>query len=268
MNDEPVEIDGKVPRIYRVEDVDGALLLLKSDSPEKSGWGSVRDVIAVEDAVDYFSHAIERHPTEAFAFAMLGLVREDRQEHDLAIGNYNDAIRLDPQNAANFAGRASAFSSKREFDRAIADFDRAIQLDPKERTLLFRTRAGRAPRRRQYTQAIGDFSEAIWLDPLFLSAYVNRGRAWQSKKEYAKAIVDYNLALRLDPKRQRFTACAARCWDGLKSYRQGGRRLRRGDPDRSQRHRAHWRSGLALGNLPRSRNSRRQACGFIGDASV
>ena len=106
MNDEPVEIDGKVPRIYLVEEVDGALLLLKSFSPEKRGWGSARDVIAVEDAVDYFSHAIERHPTEAFAFAMLGLVREDRQEHDLAIGNYNDAIRLDPQSAANFAGRA------------------------------------------------------------------------------------------------------------------------------------------------------------------
>jgi tetratricopeptide (TPR) repeat protein len=218
MNDEPVEIGGKALRIYLVEEVDETSLLLKSLSQAKLGWARARDVIAVDQAVDYFSREIERHPTDAFAFAMLGLLREDRQEHDLAIANYNDAIRLDPRSAANFAGRASAFSSKREFDRAIADFDCAIRLDPKS-ALSYAGRGQARAAKSQYTQAIGDFSEAIWLDPLLLSAYVSRGRAWQSKQEYGKAIVDYNLALRLDPSHLAIHRLRAHCWEGLKSYR-------------------------------------------------
>ena len=217
LNDEPIGIDGRALRVYLVEEVDGTSLLLKSLSPEKRGWASAADVIAVDQAVDYFSQEIGRRPTESFPFAMMGLLREDRQEHDLAIRNYNDAIRLDPQSAANFAGRATAWHSKRELDNAIADFDRAIRLDPKS-ALSYAGRGRARIAKSQFTQAIADFSEAIWLDPLFFSAYVDRGRAWQSKQEYQKAIVDYNLALRLDPSRAAIHRLRGHCWDAQKSY--------------------------------------------------
>ena len=98
------------------------------------------DVIAVDQAVDFFSQKIRLEPKDPFPFAMMALLREDKSEHDLAIRNYNEAIRLDPQSAASFAGRATAWYSKREFDKAIADFDTALRSRPEEHCCLPRTR--------------------------------------------------------------------------------------------------------------------------------
>ena len=217
INDEPVERDGKALRIYRIEEVDGASFLLKSESDRSSGWASASDVIAVDQAVDYFSKKIRLEPKDAFPFAMMALLREDRGEHELAIQNYNEAIRLDPQNAAGFAGRATAWYSKREFDKAIADFDTALRLDPKN-SAAYLGRGLTRTARNQHTLAIADFSEAIWLDPLSISAYDNRGQAWQSKSEYAKAIIDFNMVLRLDSQRGAAYRRRGACWEAEKRY--------------------------------------------------
>jgi tetratricopeptide (TPR) repeat protein len=217
INDEAVEGDGKSLRIYRIEEADGTSLLLKSLSDRTSGWASALDVIAVDQAVDYFSQKIRLEPNAFFPFAMMALLRQDKQEHDLAIRNYDEAIRLDPQNAACFAGRATAWCSKREFDKAIADFDTALRLDPKNSAAYLGRGLTRAARN-EHTLAIADFSEAIWLEPLSISAYDNRGRAWQSKSEYAKAIIDFNMVLRLDSQQGAAYRRRGGCWEAEKRY--------------------------------------------------
>jgi tetratricopeptide (TPR) repeat protein len=217
INDEAVERDGNSLRIYRIEEVDGASFLLKSESDRSSGWASALDVIAVGDAVDFFSEKLRLEPKDPFPFAMMALLRQDKGEHDLAIQNYNEAIRLDPQNAADFAGRATAWYSKREFDKAIADFDTALRLGPKNSSAYLGRGLTRAARN-QHTLAIADFSEAIWLDPLSISAYDNRGRAWQSKSEFAKAIIDFNMVLRLDSQRGAAYRRRGGCWEAEKRY--------------------------------------------------
>ena len=68
INDEPIENAGEAPRIYRVEQVDGPSLLLQSESQGKSGWASALDVIAVEEAVDFFSQKIRLEPKDPFSF--------------------------------------------------------------------------------------------------------------------------------------------------------------------------------------------------------
>ena len=65
INDEPIESDGKALRIYRIEEVDGASFLIKSESDRSSGWTSASDVIAVDQAVDYFSKKIRLEPKGA-----------------------------------------------------------------------------------------------------------------------------------------------------------------------------------------------------------
>jgi tetratricopeptide (TPR) repeat protein len=217
VNDEPVESDGTALRFYRVEQVDGASLLLKPLSQGRTGWASASDVIRAEQALDFFSEKIRINPKDPFSFAMLGLLRADKNEYDLAIRSYDEAIRLDPRSAASFSGRASAWCANKEYDKAIADCDAAIRLDPKLTGAYIGRGLARAARN-QYTQAIADFSEAIWLDPLLTSAYYERGWAWQSKNEYAKAIVDYNLALRLDPQQAAAHRRRGNCWEAQKSY--------------------------------------------------
>jgi tetratricopeptide (TPR) repeat protein len=217
INDEPVTSERRAMWIYRIEETDGKSLLLKSESDRTSGWASALDVIAVDRAVEYFSQMIKLQTHDPFPFAMLGLLRQDRKEHDLAIANYNEVIRLDPQSAAGFAGRATAWYSKGELDKAIADFDVSLRLDAKNAVGLLGRGLTRVARK-QYVLGIADFSEAIWIDPLSISGYDYRGRAWQSKNEYAKAIIDFNMALRLDPEQAAVYRRRGSCWEAEKRY--------------------------------------------------
>jgi tetratricopeptide (TPR) repeat protein len=217
VNDEPIENDGQALRIYRVEQADGASLLLKSESDRASGWVSDRDVIAVDLALKYFSQKAQDSPKNPFVFAMLGALRHDKGEHALAIRHFDEAIRIAPKSATSFVGRAQSWYSTREFDKAIADFDVALGLDP-------RNAAGYVGRgltrvaRNQLTLAIADFSEAIWVDPLSSAGYDGRGRAWQAKGEYAKAIIDFNMVLRLDPQQAATFRRRGACWEAEKKY--------------------------------------------------
>ena len=111
---------------------------------------------------------------------------------------YNEALGIDPRDPAVLCGRGSVWLAKKQYDKAIADFDHALELDPKN-TVGYIGRGNSHAAKSAFTKAIADFSEAIWLDPLSLAAYLDRGNAWQSKKEWAKAIVDYNVIIRLDP---------------------------------------------------------------------
>ncbi len=51
----------------------------------------------------------------------------------------------------------------------------------------------------QFNAVIAEETRAIQRDEKLTSAYVIRGRAWQSKREYQKAIEDYETAIRLRP---------------------------------------------------------------------
>ena len=107
INDEPVEGNDSTLRFYRVEQVDGSSLLLKPIGQGKSGWASAGQVIPAEQALDFFTTKIRLDPKDPFPFAMVGLLRADKHEYDLAIRSYDEAIRLDPKSAASFSGRAS-----------------------------------------------------------------------------------------------------------------------------------------------------------------
>jgi tetratricopeptide (TPR) repeat protein len=197
VNGEPVERNSRVIDVYQVERTDGSLLWLKGETLGSSGWASVRDVVPLDQALDFFTHQIEAKPTDAFLYAARALIWSKRNDIDKALRDYDEAIRLDPHDGSPHRGRGLVWHSKREYDKAIADFDEAIRLDPKS-ALNFVGRGTSRASKKEFTKAIADFSEAIWLDPLAIAAYDSRGLAWHAKKEHHKAIIDYNLAIRLD----------------------------------------------------------------------
>ena len=164
-----------------------------------SGWATADQVIAVEQAIDFFTRADSAHPDRSRSSTPRGRCSG-------VTGRAYD--KRPPRLRRSHPARSQERSSlprprpglaccKKEYDKAIADFDEAIRLDPKSAPAFIGRGASRASKK-EYSKAIADFSEAIWLDPLSIAAYDNRGLAWHSKNEYAKAIVDYNLAIRLD----------------------------------------------------------------------
>jgi tetratricopeptide (TPR) repeat protein len=127
------------------------------------GWFDKADAVLLEDAVAYFTAALQGNPNDAATLFRRGLAWRLKGELDIAIRDYDEVLRLDPQ-AGVYNARGNAWRYKKEYDRAIADYNEAIRLDPKD-----------------------------------VTAYNNRGNTWRDKKEYGKAIADYNEGIRLDP---------------------------------------------------------------------
>jgi tetratricopeptide (TPR) repeat protein len=218
-NDEAVEPKARTLDIYRVKRVDGPLLWLKAEIARTSGWAAATDVVPVEQAAAFFTAQILTHPRDAFAYSSRGFIHFEKNELELAIGDYNEALRLYPKDSAACCGRGNAWLRKKQYDKAVADFDLALGLDAKN-TIAFIGRGESHGAVGAHTKAIADFSEAIWLDPLSLVAYYDRGNAWQAKKESAKAIIDYNVAIRLDPEHGPAYLKRAVAWEALQKYEQ------------------------------------------------
>lgn len=143
-----------------VNDINGKWLWVENGIP---GWIDSDNTTSIEEAIPYFTEAIQQFPT-AESYGARGVVWKAQREYDHAIVDLSEAIRLRPTEAAYYGNRGGCWNHKQEWDRAIADFNEAIRLKPN------------------------------------FGSYNNRGRAWLGKKEYGKALADYDEAIRLEPR--------------------------------------------------------------------
>ena len=192
---------GHVPKgnILTVREVNGDWLWITwtpSDSDTFKGWIHRRDVIAFENALDFFNSELRSNPT-SHAYNIRGMIWHDKGELDIAIGDYTDAIRLNPQYDWAYNNRGNAFTDKGEYDRAISDHTEAIRLNH-QFAMAFNNRGVAHESKGDLDRAIDDYSEAIRLDGQFALAYRNRGDVHRKRDDYAAAIADYTEAIRLD----------------------------------------------------------------------
>jgi tetratricopeptide (TPR) repeat protein len=177
---------------------------------ERKLWVSVRDrgnevrlrkreVVLLENAIDFFTDRIEAKPKDNVAYAYRAVAWILRKKYGMAIKDFSEAIRHDPTSPIWYNNRGNAYAYKKDFDRAIKDYKKAIRLDPKYAS-AFNNRGGVYRDMKDYDRAIKDYNRAIRLDPKYTLAYVNRGIAYAAKKDYDQAIKDYKKAIRLDPK--------------------------------------------------------------------
>ena len=120
------EIDFKlIPFPATVEDVDGEWLWLSR------AWVRKSDVFLTEQALDFYTEQVRKHPSSADDRRRLGSVWSTRGDLENAINEFDEAIRLDPKLAAAYVGRGISRLHKNDLDNAIDDFAEAIRLDPK-----------------------------------------------------------------------------------------------------------------------------------------
>jgi tetratricopeptide (TPR) repeat protein len=188
------------PAIYHVEQVQGAALRLKPEGSGPSGWVAADQVVPVEEAVAFFTKAIEAKPRDPFLYAMRAkILLEEGDDLEQALADCDQAIRLDPKAGSVYGNRAAIWSAQREFDKAIADDTEAIRLDPKD-SAAYRDRGAAWVAQQEFDKAVADLTQAIRLDPQDADAFGIRGSMWSSKREHDKAIADYSEVIRLDPK--------------------------------------------------------------------
>ncbi len=120
-------------------------------------------------------------------------------EYEQAIDYYSRAIEFDPKYSIAYNRRGSSYGSLSQYMKAIRDFNKAIELDPKSSHAYY-NRGLSYHKFGQYEKSLKDFNKAIELDPKSSHAYYNRGLSYHALGQYEKAIEDYNKAIELDPK--------------------------------------------------------------------
>jgi tetratricopeptide (TPR) repeat protein len=191
----------KVFRVYTVEMVNGNWLWLVTGN-EKSisgikGWVPSDQVILFEKAIEYFTAEIRSNPSSSYGYGCRAVIRQYRNELDLALADYNEALRIDPTDGGSWLGRAHVHKAKSEPEKAIADYTEAIRLEP-DYSLPYYQRANLWADMREYAKAIADYDQGIRLKPS-ANAYAWRGNFWAALSRYDKAIADFDQSIRLDP---------------------------------------------------------------------
>jgi tetratricopeptide (TPR) repeat protein len=193
-------VDVKKSRcLFRVERIDGPLLLLKAENETLTGWAKSDSVVPVDQAIEFFNQQVSAHPLDSFPRISRALIYVDKQEYDKAIADVTEAVRLDPTNEHAYSTRGYAWSMKKAYEKAVADFGEAVRLSP------------------------GDARN-----------YYNRCCAWGEMKEYEKAITDFGEVIRLDPNSVKSVLQSRFRLFREEGVRTGARRLRRGLATRSE----------------------------------
>ena len=196
------------------------------------GWVRRDEVVAYDQAIEFFTRQIERRPTaEAYshrsrvhcyhgdfpqaladgdeavrmspklasAYCNRGRARAALDCPDEAIDDFTQAIDLDPQSSTAYCHRGRAWTEKGDLERAIDDCDQAIRLDPQS-AVAYYYRGRARERANEDAKAVADFTRSIELNPRYVPAFNHRGTILARHRRYEKAIADYDAAIKLDPR--------------------------------------------------------------------
>jgi tetratricopeptide (TPR) repeat protein len=196
------------------------------------GWVRRADVVAYDQAIEFFTRQIERRPTaEAYshrsrvhcyhgdfaqaladgdeavrlkpklatAYCNRGRAQAALDRPDEAIDDFTQAIELDPQSSTAYCHRGRAWTEKGNLQQAIDDCDQAIRLDPQS-AVAYYYRGRARERANQDAEAVADFTRSIELNPHYVPAFNHRGTILARHRRYEKAIADYDAAIKLDPR--------------------------------------------------------------------
>lgn len=115
-----------------VQRVDGDRVWLKANGAGDAavGWVNQNDVIALEDAVPYFT-SILNHDSNNWDAYLRRAESEHAQNHrDAAIDDYTSAIRVHPDEPFLYLRRGREFRIMKLCEKAVSDFDQVIRLKP------------------------------------------------------------------------------------------------------------------------------------------
>jgi tetratricopeptide (TPR) repeat protein len=171
-----------------------------------------------QEAIEYYTKAIESNPDDAFLYNNRGLATyygaKKAKEYKTAISDFSKAIELKPDYAAAYHNRGLAYfkrggwASTGPFDKAISDFTKAIELKPDyldayynrgltyNQFIFYYGKPFTHDVIGRFNKAIVDFNRVLDLDPDYVLAYAGLGNAHYRYGEWDKGAEYYNKALK------------------------------------------------------------------------
>ncbi len=183
------------------------------EDPVLKGWVEDQDVVAMEDANDFFIDAVEKDPEDANALLgkakftlwiarFLSTQPDVEQEEsdallDVALVDFGQSALLQPSVDA-YVGRGLVREMKGELPMAIADFGRAIELEP-DNTEALRHRAWSWIHADEVDNAIEDCDRMLSIEEKDAEALSLRCYALGIKGELDEAMMSCDAAIEADP---------------------------------------------------------------------
>jgi len=159
-------------------------------------------------AIADFNDALRIGPPSGTIFHNRGNARRAKGDYARAVADYDEAIGLAPKEAYSYQNRGAAKQALGDLDGALADINTAIRLNPAlpspliNRAVIWRAKG-------DIDRAIADATEAIRLGSasapvnimtppgsVLISAYTQRGLAYEAKGDAIRAKQDFNAALK------------------------------------------------------------------------
>jgi tetratricopeptide (TPR) repeat protein len=221
----------EVFRIYKVDRIEGDRAHVVS--PSVSGWVQTATLLHLPDAAEYYEKITRQNPNAAWAYSELGmirlwvlrdpmraeealdqairveprsipylanraLIREERDNLDGALADYDAALAVDPRQPRVLMNRGNLWGRRGDFDRALKDFDSALEIDDQNPVLHF-NRAAALRRVNRLDESVSGFDKAIELDSENPEFYMGRARTQSLRHHRVDARSDYEEALIRDP---------------------------------------------------------------------
>jgi len=159
-------------------------------------------------AIADFNDALRMGSTSGIIYHNRGNAWRAKGEYAKAIADYDMSIKDDPKGAFSYQNRGASKLALGDIDGAMADINEAIRADPTlpqpltHRAVIWRAKG-------DLDRAIADVTEAIRLakakivpvnimtppGSVLISAYAERGLAYEAKGDYANAKQDYAATL-------------------------------------------------------------------------
>ncbi|MFI3265874.1 MAG: tetratricopeptide repeat protein [Rikenellaceae bacterium] len=142
------------------------------------------------NAINSYSQAIERDPSNPFLYINRGATRADMIDFVSSIDNSFSRLTID----SDPANRLKTGTSRTyDYSEAIGDMTKAIKLYP-EYAYAYYNRANLYCLSSRLPEALEDYTRAIELNPAFADAYFNRGLLQIYLKDTRKGCMDISKA--------------------------------------------------------------------------
>jgi tetratricopeptide (TPR) repeat protein len=157
-----------------------------------------------EDAIKYYSKAIQIDPKSARAYHNRGLIYAGKENYEKAIKDFSKAIKIKPRFALFYNQRGVTYASQKKYDKAEADYLKVIELDPNYGTAYYNL-GNLYMKRKKYDKALQNYTQ-IERKALFNTkseyshVFINKALIYYELKEYDKAIENFSKGLKYAPK--------------------------------------------------------------------
>ncbi len=150
----------------------------------------------LNDAEALYREVLNSEPNHANALHLLGVLKAQSDNPELAVELISRAIAIDATNAIFFTNCGNALRTLNRLDEALSHHDRALALSPGAAGIHY-NRGNVLRDCNRYDEALDSYDRALALQPDHAEAYFNRGNVQLESLRHEQAVVSYEHAIAL-----------------------------------------------------------------------